>query len=329
MDIALVTTTIHKPEVLRQYRDLDPDACFIIAGDRKTPHAELEEFCEELGNALYLSPRDQGRKWPRLSRATGWDCVQRRNFAVLQAAEWKPDVIVTIDTDNAPMGDYFTDLESSFGREQNVLSAADGWFNLGEHGRERFRYRGLPYGIPSSGRTEIDGDHQIGVVNGLIFGDPDINATERIERNPQVSQYSPEALEGIVVDPANTWTSVNSQNTAYRAELAPLMLVLPRVGRYDDIWGSYLMQSVLAPTDWSILFGRPWVRQDRHEHDLITDLEAEMLGMRHTERLTGRLEGLDLPEASVVENLGRVCEALEDFEQLPHDFLAEWVEAWS
>lgn len=336
MKQALVTTTIFVPEVLRSYRELDADVQFVIAGDLKTPHEEVEALCDELGNATYIGPDQQEGEHPRLSRAIGFNSVQRRNFAVIEAAKLDPDVIVTIDDDNAPMGDYFAQIEAAFSGPDVYL--ADGeWFNIGEFAEESYTYRGFPYSQEPRAvlhsqepQAAHAGQARIGVVNGLIYGDPDINATERIERDPEVTDYGDVAKGGIVLNPSRTWSPINSQNTAYRAGLAPLMLVLPHVGRYDDIWGSYIAQSVLRATGHHVLFGEPFVRQDRNDHDLITDLQHELLGMRHTDQLVACLRAIDVdPARSIVESLGAVVEALREFDWLPHDFLAEWLETWS
>jgi hypothetical protein len=166
------------------------------------------------------------------------------------------------------------------------------------------------------------------VVNGLIYGDPDINAQERIDRNPQVSEYNHQTRQGIALDPAVTWSPINSQNTAYLAELAPLMLVLPKVGRYDDIWGSYIAQTVMAGGDLHVLFGRPFVRQERNEQDVQKNLADEQMGVRFTPTLTEYLRGLEVPAGSVTERLSYVLEALElSGVNLPLDFFAEWLKA--
>lgn len=328
MKAVLVTTTINVPDVLRAYRHAGPDVPFIIAGDRKAPHQRIAELCDELGNACYLTPEEQQRRWPGVSNAIGWDSIQRRNLAILAAAEMKPDVIVTVDDDNIPRGSYFTDLEESFKPYAGVMASGE-WANIGVLAEEPYTYRGYPYSIPSQLELSPNGrPHQVGVVNGLIFGDPDINATERLENDPSVRRYD---RDEVGVDPKATWAPINSQNTAWRTELAPLMFVMPEVGRYDDIWSSYIAERVLAATDWNLLYGRPYVTQERNDHDLIKDVEDELYGMRHTDALIRCLGAIEVnPKDSVLGNLTRVLGGLRDAPfALPHRFFREWVAAWS
>lgn len=328
MRIALVTTTIRVPEVLRRYRELGPDVQMIVAGDMKAPHFEIDKLCREIGDARYLPPVEQERLYPALSAEIGWNSIQRRNIAILEAAKLEPDLILSIDDDNIPQGDYFRDLERVFRPHYGYV--ADGpWFNIGEHAQERFTYRGFPRGeCPNSSFSMNGKAHEIGVVNGLIYGDPDINAQERIDRDPQVRIYSTEAQHGIALDPSRTWSPINSQNTAYRAELAPLMLCLPKVGRYDDIWGSYIAQAVLGDTGLHTFFGRPYVTQERNAQDVQKNLADERYGVAQTPALVEHLRSLQVPSGSVTERLGHVLEALELCEvDLPHGFLREWLRA--
>jgi hypothetical protein len=323
MRFALVTTTIQVPEVLRRYRKLGPDVEIIVAGDMKTP-PEAVGLIEEVG--VYLDLTEQVRLHPTLSATIGWNSIQRRNFALLEAMKLAPDVIVSVDDDNIPMGDYFFVLERAF--EPGGMSARGKWFNLGELAFESYTYRGYPRSQSSRAWIGQGNAQRIGVVNGLIYGDPDINATERIERDPQVSGYYL-GVDGVTVDPRETWTPINSQNTAWRAELAPLAMVLPHVGRYDDIWASYIAQRVLSATDFHIRFGKPYVRQERNPQSVYRNLRDEIFGMENTDALLVALKEIPIDSgASVLENLRAVLRGLEGSGiDLPFAFFWEWLAA--
>lgn len=326
MKTVLVTTTIHVPEVLRKYRELGPDVRFVVAGDRKSPHQEILDLLNQLGGYVYLTPEEQEDRYPALSETIGWNSIQRRNIAILEAAKLEPDVVVSIDDDNWPKGDYFREIEESF-RPFKGLMAEGPWFNVGELAHDRFTYRGFPRSVRSRAVYSLNGrPHEIGVVNGLIFGDPDTNAWERKHFSPEVKSYG---IAAVALDPSETWSPINSQNTAYRAELAPLMMVLPRVGRYDDIWGSFIAQAVLQGTGYHVLFGKPYVDQRRNEHDLAKDIEDEGFGRLCTPDVVDFLRGLELPAGDVLTRLRAVVEALEGFSvPFPSDFLQTWCEAW-
>lgn len=329
MDICLVTTTINVPHVLRRYRELGPGVPFIIAGDRKSPHEEIRALADEIGDCRYLTLEEQSEAHPVLSTVIGTDCIMRRNIAILEAAKLRPDVIVTVDDDNEPIGDYFAEVRTAFEQPFNGSLASGAWFNIGELAEDAYRYRGYPYSVPPRAEfARMNGSAaRIGVVNGLIHGDPDINATQRIELGPVVRGYDTRATKGIAVNPRTTWTPINSQNTAWRAELAPLMLLPPGIGRYDDIWGSYIAQRVMEATDYHVLFGRPFVRQERNVQDVYRNLEDEIYGMRYTDRFVRCLKSVPVDRrASVLDNLAVVCEALGEFDLLR--FCKAWLEAW-
>jgi hypothetical protein len=55
------------------------------------------------------------------------------------------------------------------------------------------------------------------------------------------------------------------------------MLVLVGVGRYDDIWGSYIAQRVMAETGHRVHYGKPFVWQERNPQSIWTNLRDEIL----------------------------------------------------
>ena len=44
-----------------------------------------------------------------------------------------------------------------------------------------------------------------------------------------------------------TWSPFNSQNTALSAKIIPAYPLSPKVGRYDDIWASYVIYRIAGP----------------------------------------------------------------------------------
>lgn len=107
-------------------------------------------------------------------------------------------------------------------------------------------------------------------------GDPDVDAVVRIGRAPLVD------LSGLPTRFGSDQVSpFNSQNTFVHRSVLPHYAVFPHVGRMDDIWGAYALQAVFPR---SVVYHAPTVHQDRNDHDLVADLEAEVLGYRQTLR---------------------------------------------
>lgn len=332
-DIALVTTTIYNPTVLRQYRASDPDVLFIIAGDHKTPHDDARALCREVGNAVYLDPREQKALGYACSEVIGWNSIQRRNIALLEAIRAGAEIVVSVDDDNAPRNaSYFDDVRAAFDGKQGTIVSENKWFNLGDHADERFCYRGYPFSerseprMPYLGKLVKHGSKRVGIVNGYIYGDPDINAIDRYpDGGPRVRQYR--IHNPVYTDPRTTWTPINSQNTAYTRELAPLAFVLPGIGRYDDIWASYIAQRVMEATDYHVYFGEPSVIQERNPHNWIKDLKNEIYGMELTEQFCADLKAIEVdPAASVLENMERVRLGIGWIPQQTRDFMRCWVD---
>ena len=315
-DIALFTTSIGDCRVLRQYRASDPDVLMIIAGDLKTPHEEVKALCRELGNAVYLDPQEQDRLGYKCGDVIGYRSIQRRNIALLEAIRSGADVVLSIDDDNAPRHkSYFEDLRRSFAVEHTTLADnAGGWFNLGDYADDSYDYRGYPFSLRERGASAPNAfgplsNPRVGIVNGLIYGDPDINALDRYpDGGPRVHSYIIPRT-GVAVNPRTTWTPINSQNTAYVRELAPLAFVLPGVGRYDDIWASFMALRVMEATGCHVLFGEPSVIQERNPHNWMVDLERELYGMQHTEAFCASLKAVKVdPQRSVLDNLAAVAD---------------------
>jgi len=66
----------------------------------------------------------------------------------------------------------------------------------------------------------------------------------------------------------------NSQNTFVRPEILGDYFMFPHVGRMDDIWPSYYVQA----KGFNVVYQRASVYQERNAHDLIANLQDEVLG---------------------------------------------------
>jgi hypothetical protein len=331
MDVCLFTTTINCPTVLRQYRQSDPDVHFIVAGDNKTPHAEVRALCKELGNAVYLDMAQQENLGYKCHDIIGPNTIQRRNIALLEAIRSGADVVVSIDDDNAPRrATYFEDLRTALEPRGHPVAIGSEWFNLGDYAESPYIYRGFPFSLRDHELPTFTLPRavQVGIVNGLIYGDPDINAIDRYRDAPRVRAYSGYAEQyGVAVNPRTTWTPVNSQNTAYVRELAPLAFVLPAIGRYDDIWASFMALRVMEATDYHVLFGEPSVIQERNPHNWLVDLEREIYGMRHTEAFCEGLKAISVdPAKSVLDNLDAVRQGVTHLPLQARLFMDAWMD---
>ncbi len=333
MRTALITTTIHVPRVLERYRQLDQEVAIFVAGDRQTPHAEARSFIEALGNAAYYSDADQEKLGYKCSEIIGWNKIMRRNIALLEALRWRAEIIVSVDDDNIPLdSSYFEEFKNILSTPYSgVMASSDhGWINVGEFLVPRVYHRGFPYEFRNvdlkMSLRPVSGV-RVGVAAGLWLGDPDIDAMERITLRPTVYQISKVLESGLVVDDA-CLSPFNSQNTAYIAELAPLMMVLVGVGRYDDIWASYIAQRVMVEMDYHVHFGAPFVWQQRNPQSLWKNLKDELFGMEFSARFCADLRPAKLDAGSVLVKLRRLYEHMRGLGYLPPE-VYELGKAWS
>lgn len=305
MKIACVTTTINVPRVLALYAKCNPDVRFFVVVDKKTPE-EAINFCQyDLTNTEVVFIKDQ-EKW-KCSELIGWNCIQRRNIGFLEALAWGADIVISIDDDNLPVEPSYLPL--TFSGLQ--ATSPSGWFDVGELLQPRAPHRGFPHTKKAQPAFEPVMDAKVGVCAGICLGDPDIGAVERIANAPTVHGVSELLRAGVVVDPKQTWTVFNSQNTAIVRELLPAWFMLTGVGRFDDIYASLIVQRIMRERDMFVHFGKPFVWQQRNQHNLLNDLELEIIGMQNITAFAEHIDRKDIKGLSVVEQVRALYKVLD------------------
>ncbi len=308
MKTALITTTINVPDVLRLYRALDPvfeRSKFFIALDQNSDLDGIAKSTVSDPMMSWLTP-DYQRKW-KCSEPIGWRNIQRRNIATLEALAWGADILVLVDDDNIPCGNYFMDIWRVLNNPHNGLRAEprNGWFNPYAFAIPPTVHRGFPRTVDPTDTTlgHVTGA-RIGVAAGICLGDPDIDAVTRMAQAPIVMSVTEPLRAGIVTDPRRTRTVFNSQNTAFIRELAPAMFMLPGCGRFDDILASLICQHVMKERGLHVHFGMPLVWQTRNPHNLLRDLQAEVWGMEHVLEFAKYLDKNPVDGRSIFDYLG-------------------------
>lgn len=309
MKIALVTTTVHVPKVLQLYRKLDPDVVFFVAGDRKTP-LEAKEFCGSISDCNYLTPQYQERY--RSSEAIGWNTDSRRNIAVLEALKWGADVVISADDDMIPLTlDWGRQFAAAFDTSYDGIQFGVPrlWFDAGRLTVPIAKQRGIPFGFGNTWRPSFVTDAKIGMVQGIILGVPDTNATMAIEQAPVVHSAS-DILRSSFVFHRQAFAVVNSQWTAFRAELAPAFMQHYKTQqRNTDIFASLLMRRLMVERDLYTYFGPPPAFHAREPRPLIGDLKAEMYGQEHIGEWADYLYRSPIKAESVLDDCRILVEA--------------------
>jgi len=283
----IVTTTINQPtEATLKYCKIASEKkwIFIIVGDNKTPHDDYKKL--ENNNVLYLDAKIQEDKYPLLSETIGWNSIQRRNIGFVYAYEIGGDIIATVDDDNIPYDNWGDNIlvgsKISIDTYENISCPYFDPLSVTEH--NDLWHRGYPIDFLNvKNNVNFLGKSvcEVLVQSDFWDGDPDIDAICRLSKKPIIKFNPFNPFGSTQISP------FNSQNTFLHRKILPYYAVLPHIGRMDDIWGSYIMQSFFPN---SVIYNEPTVYQKRNEQDLISNLEKEILGYRQTLKLLNNLE---------------------------------------
>lgn len=290
MQKAIVTTTINAPTpALKKFIAIaaDHDWHVFIVGDKKTPAGPYRQIASIVKHVTYIDPEAQEAISQELSDLIGWNCIQRRNFGFIAAYKWGADIIATVDDDNIPLENWGKDLLVGTNADVQVypykedVSAEMFLFDPlapTTHGPNMW-HRGFPVQM-LKGRTRLAEpavqNRFVAVQADLWNGEPDIDAICRIARGskPVSFKTTTKAYAGAKPGP------FNSQNTFVHRSVLRDYFMFPHIGRMDDIWASYYLQ---ATHPGQMAYGPASVRQDRNDHNLVKDLEAELIGYNNSQ----------------------------------------------
>lgn len=274
----IVTTTINSPtEATLKFAEMS-DWHLIVVGDTKTPHEEYQS----LSNVTYLSPEDQEKINKPLSDAIGWKSIRRRNLGFLHAYREGAEILATVDDDNIPYENWGKELYVGENIEVDLYQSTNDFFDpisVTEH--NDLWHRGYPLQLVPHRSPKLIGRKVVKCMVQAAFwdGDPDIDAVCRITKSPTVKfqEFHPFATTQL--------TPFNSQNTFIHRDIIPNYLMIPHIGRMDDIWGAYMLQQKFKLPDPYIVFTSATVYQARNEHDLTLDMQEEMIGYQSNPRI--------------------------------------------
>ena len=269
----IVTTSIYPPSQATLQFAKKNDWLLFVVGDLKTLH-ELYDIPE----VTYFSPEYQDKTYRELSEAIGWNCIMRRNLGFIEAYKNGADIVASVDDDNIPYANWGKNLV--VGKEVEVydyVSSTDVFDPMSVTNYNHLWHRGFPLqDIPYTRNPILRGKKVITplIQAALWDGDPDIDAACRFIYNPRGLK-----LESPSYYTSDSYAPFNSQNTFLAREVLPYYMVLPHVGRMDDIWGGYIAQYLLNTRP---VFSPPTVYQDRNDQSIERNFHNEILGYEHT-----------------------------------------------
>ena len=331
-NIAVVTTTINVPHFLEDYcKDFKihnhTDVIFIIIGDKKTPD-EAKSYCERLAEryeyAVEYYDVTQQRSYlagfPELDAYLPYNSVQRRNIGMVRAYELGVSSILTVDDDNYLLEPDLLKYHLAVGEKRTLRSfrTSTGWFNpcqfLTATPNVRYFHRGFPMSERGNSHVSVTESLETGrvVTNvGLWLGDPDVDAWVRMTLPLEAVQWAQE--ENFTLSPG-TWAPFNSQQTTIARELLPAYFLNPQAGRYDDIWGSFIIHRLAEHFGDIVSFGHPIVNhlQKRTLKSLWRDLDDERMGVLLTDEFVRMLRSTEFSAKSYATAYVELADALDE-----------------
>jgi len=266
----VVITSINPPtkavEEIAKYNDRK----LVVVGDRKSPPNWRSDGVE------YLPVEAQGQAGYRLSDWLPYNHYARKMLSYLHGIRQGASVIIDTDDDNIPRpGWEFPDFEG----ECDTITSKGAFLNIYRYfSRQRIWPRGFPLqdvlasfedDWTVSGRQQV----QVGVWQGLADDDPDVDAIYRLTvgESCQFENKQP------VVIAVGKCTPYNSQNTATRRELFPLLYLPAHVTfRFTDILRGLVAQPYMWANGYALGFCAAGVYQERNVHNLLKDFESEI-----------------------------------------------------
>ena len=275
----IISTTINPPtEAIKKFDNLK-DWNLIVSGDLKTPPNY------KLKNGIYISPKDQEKISKKLSNLIGWNCIQRRNFAMIMAYKQGADIIATIDDDNIPFANWGKNLliEKKV-KAKKYITKEDAFDPISVTNYKHLWHRGFPLQILKNKNKRKDSKNinsNFDVQADFWNGDPDIDAICRMEHAPECKFQT-----SVFPFTSNKMSPFNSQNTYLKRKVMEHYFLFPHIGRMDDIWASYYVEA----KGFKVLYNKPSVYQQRNVHDLTKDMKKEYIGYENNLNLIKELK---------------------------------------
>jgi len=266
----VIITSINAPTKAVKEISKYSDRRLIVVGDRKTPVDWSHDAVE------YLSVEEQmSSKW-KLARTLPWNHYARKMLGYLKAIEDGATVILDTDDDNIPRPNWsFPEFEADY----EAVTIEGKFLNIYRYfSRQRIWPRGFPLqdvlkSFDDDWEVHPSASRRVGIWQGLADDDPDVDAIYRLT----VGEACVFEKKPPVVIEAGKCVPYNSQNTATRRELFPLLYLPAYVTfRFTDILRGLVAQPYMWAHGYSLGFCAAGVYQERNEHNLLKDFESEI-----------------------------------------------------
>lgn len=294
----IVITSIFAPgEAVRRFSRIKGHQLTVV-GDLKTPKGWSHP------GVRFIAASEQAGLSFRLNRHLPWNHYCRKMLGYLDAMREGATVIVDTDDDNIPYSNW---KFPAFDGRQLTTEKNRGFINVyALYSDQHIWPRGLPLDLVlARDRKALGGklrqeQSRVGVWQSLANGDPDVDAIYRLTSNrPCRFKKRPPVVLG-----EGTVSPFNSQNTAFRREVFPLLYLPVTVTfRFTDILRGLIAQPILWAANLRLGFTTATVVQERNPHDYMKDFVSEIPCYLHARKIVELTRAAVKKSASICENL--------------------------
>jgi hypothetical protein len=274
----------------------------IVVGDKKSP----TEYSNT--NVNFLSVDKQAELGYNLNAGLPYNHYSRKNLGYLYAIYKGADIIIDTDDDNIPYeGWSFPEFSGVY----DQLNHGMGFVNIYNLFTDQNIWpRGLPLNrvrLKLKANELQPGNCNVGIWQALADADPDVDAIYRLLYDDPCyfRKRKPVVLGQGTISP------FNSQNTAFRKELFPLLYLPSTVTfRFTDILRGFVAQPIMWLYNFSLGFTEATVLQERNPHDYMKDFISEVPCYIRGEEVIELVSGVVSSSYSIYDNLRIAYEIL-------------------
>ncbi len=305
----IIITTIFEPTKAVKLFANDKNNHLIIAGDKKTP----ENWTIEESNAKITFISCNKPLGYNIEKVLPFNHYCRKMIGYIYASKNGAEIIYETDDDNYPKNNWeFIEEQKD---DKNLSTPCDmGFVNVYKYfSKEDIWPRGYPLELINNENHLINEDKleqkdlKIGVYQGLVDNEPDVDAIYRLTKN-KICNF--ENKPSIVLS-KGTVCPYNSQNTFTKKDLFPLLYLPSTVTfRFTDILRGLIAQPLMWIEGYHLCFSQASAIQERNEHDYLKDFESEIPCYLYAQKVVDIANAAICGNSNLKDNLFRVYSEL-------------------
>jgi len=295
-----VITSINPKTPALEILAKNSNVSIVVVGDRKSSLIESKD------NIIFLSLEDQKKLGFKFAKYCPENHYCRKNIGYLFAMKNGADVIYDTDDDNYLLSKLkIPDFMCS-----QLISSNKKFVNVYKYFTDRTIWpRGFPLDYVRKNKVFIKKSNktEIGVWQGLVNEDPDVDAIYRLLINDKITfnESSPVCLK------RGSYCPFNSQNTYWNKSAFALTYLPCTVSfRFTDILRGYVAQKLLWISGKTVGFMSPTTMQKRNEHNLMLDFKQEVEMYLNTKRIVETIDKFEAKSGDLGKNIYHIYKNL-------------------